>query len=181
MFHLLSRYVKKIEIYGIGIELREIPEPTTESVPVPDLHQLTPPANRLEIDPAAQSDTEEGIIELVQYLRVAGVSASFQRKPRELDLTLLGEEIQFHIHDLGKSRPKLWVKRSELQDTLSRWNASDQNEPIRVPARKARSESEVVFVVGEEDEMEVQAYWWIWVTKSVLKAALKEIDIRAPW
>ena len=39
MFRWLSRYVKKIEIYGVGIELREIPP--EEGVP---LLKAAPPA-----------------------------------------------------------------------------------------------------------------------------------------
>lgn len=42
-----------------------------------------------------------------------------------------------------------------------------------------RNEVEIVFVVDDEDEIEIQAGWWIWVPREDLKAALEELGVRA--
>jgi hypothetical protein len=181
MFRWLSRYVKKIEVFGVGFELREIPEAEALPILASQLRSAVRPSVSPPVESSTPAPAEVEIVELQRYLCVSGVSASSQRKPRELDLAVYGDEIEFHIHDPGKPRPKLWVKRAELQESMNRWASSGSADPLRIPARKARSESEVVFVIGDEDEIEVQAYWWIWVPRNGMKAALKEIDIHAPW
>lgn len=188
MIRWLSRYVKRIDLHGagigVGIELRELPE--SQPLALPESESQTAdstltPTSPESVLPPIPADHDEGVIELVRYLRVAGVSASTQRKPRELDLTIHGDEIEFHIHDPSKIRPKLWVTRTDFQEAMNNWQASGNAEPMRVRARKARSKSEVVFVIDNDDEVEVQAHWWIWVSRNELKAALNEIGIHTPW
>jgi hypothetical protein len=35
--------------------------------------------------------------------------------------------------------------------------------------------------VDAEEEVEVQAGWWIWVPKEDVKAALQELGVCVPW
>ena len=73
----------------------------------------------------------------------------------------------------------MWVGRKALADAFACWNPASGE--IRVTARTARKEREVVFVFDDSDEVEVQAGWWIWVQKQDLKAALSELGLCAPW
>lgn len=165
MFRWLLRYVKKIEVYGIGIELREIPE--AEALPL--LAEPTKLNNGREpVLPSA--------VQRQDYICVSGVSASAQRSPREFDLMLDGDEIQLHIHNPGGTQPKMWVVRDALQEALDRWQATGSDGPITVAARKARKQAEVVLVVEPEGEIEVQANWWIWVPREDLKHRWKHWD-----
>jgi hypothetical protein len=110
---------------------------------------------------------------------VSGVSASAQHTPRELDLMLDGQEIQFHVHQPGGAQPKIWADRTAFQESLDRWKATGMQGPIPVAGRTARKEAQVVLVVDEE--IEVQAGWWIWVPREDLKAALEGLGVRVPW
>jgi hypothetical protein len=175
MLRWLSRYVKQINIYGVGIELREIS--AEEALP---LLNLTP----VRASPADSADAAQASVPLVRkqdYICVSGVSASAQRIPRELDLMLDGDEIQFHVHNPDGTQPKVWAGRRALQESLGRWKNAGKEGPITVAGRTARKEAEIVFVVEEEGEVEVQAGWWIWAPRQDVKAALEELGIRVPW
>jgi hypothetical protein len=175
MFRWLSRYVKRIDIYGVGIELREIPAEEAKLQP-PALAAAAPAQESSETAPAPP-DT----IQREDYLCVSGTSASNTRTPRELDLLLDGEEIQFHIHNPGAAQARIWVDRQALQEALVRWKEGGQVGPITVAGRRVRKEASVVFVVDDAEEVEVQAGWWIWVPRQDLKAALEELGVRIPW
>jgi hypothetical protein len=73
------------------------------------------------------------------------------------------------------------IGRKALQEALDRWKDAGRAGPITVTGRTARKEAEVVFVVDAEEEVEVQAGWWIWVPREDVKAALEELGIRIPW
>jgi hypothetical protein len=175
MFRWLSRYVKQINVYGIGIELREISEqealPLLARTPIPDVAR-EPPVTAVVPSPLVQRQ---------DYLCVSGVSASSQRSPRELDLMLDGAEIEFHIHSPGASQTRVWVARDALQEALDRWKAAGSVGPITIVARTARKQAEVVVVAEPEGEVEVQAGWWIWVPREDVKAALEALGVRVPW
>jgi hypothetical protein len=174
MFRWLSRYVKQINVLGVGIELREIPAEEALPLLTAKPHAAHPVAE--------QAEDAAPIVQRQDYVCVSGTSASSQRTPRELDLMADGEEIQFHVHQPGGSQPKLWVRRTALDEAFARGQQTGEGgEEIVVPARTARKEAQVVFVFDDSDEVEVQAGWWIWVGKQDLKAALAELGVRAPW
>ena len=175
MFRWLSRYVKKITIMGVGIELREIPE--EEALPLLEASTKTPS------EPSKTRSRESApLVQREDYIRVSGTSASEQRTPRELDLMLDGEEIQLHIHQPGGTQKRMWVNRKTLQEALDRWPGPGPNAaPITVPGRTTRKEEQVVFIVDNDEEAEVQAGWWIWVPPKDLKAALEALGLRIPW
>lgn len=178
MFRWLSRYVKQINVLGVGIELREIPP--EEALPLlsanPQPAQLQPPAA------LSESETAPPVVQRQDYVCVSGTSASSQRTPRELDLMADGEEIEVHVHKPGASQPRMWVGRKALEEAFVNWKQTGESGgEIMVPARTARKEAQVGFVFDESDEVEVQAGWWIWVGKQDLKAALRELGVRAPW
>ncbi len=176
MFRWLSRYVKQITILGVGIELREIP--AEEAQPL-----LTAKPDSAPAQPAGeQTEPATAVVRREDYICVSGTSASSKRTPRELDLIADGEEIQFHVHQPGGSQPRLWVSRKGLAEAFACWKpAGDGGGEIAVPARTARKDAQVSFVLDDSDEVEVQAGWWIWVGKQDLKAALAEFGVRAPW
>ena len=174
MFRWLSRYVKKITIMGVGIELREIPE--SEALPILEAAK-TDSAPKSKDEPA-----QPPVVERHDYLCLSGCSASTQRTPRELELRQDGDDIEFHVHKPGASQPKLWVNRNQLQEALDRWPGFESGTtPIKIPARTARKEAEVVLVVDKDEEAEVQAGWWIWVSRQDLKGALEALGLRVPW
>jgi hypothetical protein len=174
MFRWLSRYVKQINVMGVGIELREIP--AEEALPL--LSAAPAPAQ-----PAAgQTETATPVVRRQDYLCVSGTSASSQRTAREIDLMADGEEIQLHVHQPGASQPRMWVGRNALQEAFARWRqAGGHSGEITVPARTARKEAQVAFVLDDSDEVEVQAGWWIRVGKQDLNAALAELGVCTPW
>jgi hypothetical protein len=174
MFRWLSRYVKQINVYGVGIELREIP--AEEALPL-----LTPQPTTAPAPAASASSPAPPVVQRQDYICVSGTSASSQRTPRELDLMLDGEEIEFHVHNPGASQPKIWVARQALQEALDLWKEAGAGEPIPVEGRTARKAARVVLVVDAEEEVEVQAGWWVWVPREDLKAALQELGVRVPW
>ena len=178
MIRWLSRYVKQITIFGVGIELRELPADEVQALP-----PIPPPSPRpLSPTPIPDSPVEPGeVVRQQDYICVSGTSASSQRTPRELDLTAVGDEIQFHVHQPGGSQRKLWVSRGGLQEALDRWQPTEDNLEIAVPAGFARSEAQVVFVTDASAEVEVQAGWWIWVSRDDLKTALAGVGVRALW
>jgi hypothetical protein len=113
---------------------------------------------------------------------ISGTSASAQRTPREMDLTLEGDELLLHVHQPGGSQTKMWVSRTALQAALDqRGRAGATADRLEVPARTARKEATVAFVFLERDEVEVQAGWWIWVRGQELKAAFEGFGLRVPW
>src|SRR5262249_8204572 len=113
---------------------------------------------------------------------LSGTSASQQRAPRELDLTLDGDEIQLHIHAPGGRQPKSWVSRSELQRAFDAWDRPRGGPGrVEVPGRTNRKEQAAVFLFDESDEVEVQAGWWVWVKKDELRAAFKGLGVVVPW
>ncbi len=175
MIRWLSRYVKQINVFGVGIELREIPE--AEALPL--LAEVVVPNPATEAATPGAEPTPS--VQREDFICVVGVSASSKRVPRELDLMLDGEEIQLHVHAPGSSQSKIWVPRGTLQKALDFWKKTDLEEPIIIPGRTVRNEVEIVFVVDDEDEIEIQAGWWIWVPREDLKAALEELGVRAPW
>jgi hypothetical protein len=187
MFRWLSRYVKRIDVYGVGIELREIPpeealpllaaRPTP--APAPQSTTSTPDAPLPEL--ARPAEAEAPIVLRQDFIRVSGTSASSQRAPRELDLMAEGDDIQVHVHPPDGSQAPMWVGRKALQAALDQWKGPASEDPISVPGRTRRKEGQVVFVVEEEGEVEVQAGWWIWVPRHDLKAALEVLGVRAPW
>jgi hypothetical protein len=176
MFQWLSRYVKQINVLGVGIEFREIP--AEEALPLLDARPQPAPEQ-----PSAQhTEVAAPIVQRQDYVCVSGTSASSKRVPRELDLMADGEEIQLHVHQPGGSQPRLWVSRKVLEEAFARYmQTSGSGGEITVPARTAQKEAQVAFVFDDSDEVEVQAGWWIWVGKQDLKAALAELGVRAPW
>ena len=105
-------------------------------------------------------------IDVAPALKVAGVVEA-------MPLHKSGDEIEFHIHQPGGTQTKMWVSRETLQKSLEGWKrAGGSAEPISVAGRTARKEAQIVFVVNDDDEeIEVQAGWWIWVPRTDLKAA----------
>jgi hypothetical protein len=171
MIRWLSRYVKRIDVFGVGVELREIPADeaeklrTTQAGPAPE-----------------RSAADHPVVRREEYLCLSGTSASAQRTPRELDLMADGEEIQLHVHPPGGSQPRMWVGRPALEQAFAEWRPTGEaGGTITVPARTARKEAQVAFVFDDSGEVEVQAGWWIWVGKQDLTAALAELGVRAPW
>ena len=193
MFRWLTRYVKKVTIFGVGIEFREIPEsealPLLEAaktqrpaVPAEPGPSQPPPATAPKTETSESADLGPPVVERQDYICLTGCSASAQRAPRELDLRLDGEDIEFHVHNPRASQPKMWVKRADLQKALDRWRGLESGaEPIKLPGRTVRKAAEVVLVVDEEEEAEVQAGWWIWVSRQDLKGALEALGLRVPW
>lgn len=176
MFRWLSRYVKKIEVFGVGIELREIPPEEALPLLAPKPTQPPPPQS-----PAPTQPTDP-IVQRQDFIRVFGTSPSSRRTPRELDLMIDADDLQVHIHQPDGNQTPVWLDRKALQNALDVWKGPTSGEPITVPGRTRRKETPVVFVVDQEDEIEIQAAsWWIWVPRADLKAALQELGIRAPW
>lgn len=111
-------------------------------------------------------------------IRIVGVSASVARTVRELDIADAGSEIEFHIHNPGGKQPKLFVNRSALQQQFDDWAERGCRGQCSVPGRSAKKEASIVFVADDTDELEVQAGWWIWVSKRELQAGLARLGIR---
>lgn len=176
MFRWLTRYVKKITVWGVGIEFREIPE--SEALPLLK-------SQATETDSAAPSKSDlppQPLIKRQEIICISGCSASSQRVPRELDLRMDGEDIEFHVHQPGGSQPRIWIRREDLQHALDRWpGPKPSSEPIEIEGRTARKEAKVVVIVDQDEEAEVQAGWWIWVSRQDLKGALEALGLRVPW
>jgi hypothetical protein len=174
MFRWLSRYVKRIEVFGVGIELREIPPEEATA-----LLSAKPQSAPAQPAPPEGASEPAPVVLRQDYIRVSGTSASSRRTPRELDLMTDGEEIQLCIHAPGGTQPPLWVGRRALEEGFGRWQEAGGD--VVVPARTARKEAQVAFIADDSDEIEVQAGWWIWVPRTDLKAALTELGVRVPW
>src|SRR4051812_5206787 len=94
MLRWLSRYVKRIDVFGVGIELREIPAEEASAL-------LAAKPESAPAQPAPSEGPAEQAAPVVlrqDYIRVSGTSASSRRTPRELDLMADGEEIQLCVH-----------------------------------------------------------------------------------
>ena len=98
MFRWLSRYVKQINVLGVGIELREIP--AEEALPLLAAKPQPAPAQ----PSAGQTEEAAPIVQRQDYVCVSGTSASSQQAPREIDLMADGEEIQLHVQPRIASR-----------------------------------------------------------------------------
>ena len=179
MFRWLSRYVKKIEVFGVGIELREIPAEQAKALELLTVEARPQAAQSGAGQGESVSVTAEPIVQRQDYICVLGTTPSSRRSPREMDLMAEGEEIQLHIHQPGGSQAKMWVERKALEEAFASWDPASGE--ISVQARTARKEGQVLFVFDDSVEVEVQAGWWIWVGKQNLKAALAELGLRAPW
>ena len=204
MFRWLSRYVKQINIFGIGIELREIPEAEALAVlgqqsqenaalptPASTAPSSTPPVGPATAESAAAGTAAESapkkesaapLIRRENFVRVAGVSPSSRRVPRELDLMVDGDELQVHIHQPDAWQRPMWVRRDALQaalDDVRRTGGGSGG--VKLPARTTRAAAEVAVVWDDSEEVEVQAGWWIWVARGDLAAALAELGVRAAW
>jgi hypothetical protein len=182
MFRWLSRYVKRIDIMGVGIELREIPEEealpllSRQPSPAPACPALAPPSS-------VPPEPEPPIVQKEDYVRVTGTSPSSRRAPREIDFMVDGEEIRIHIHQPGGTQSMMWVDRTLLQQSFGRWKVDSSGvAEVSIPARAAGKDAQVVFVADDsKEEIEVQTAWWIWVRKQDLKAALAELGVHVPW
>jgi hypothetical protein len=130
MIRWLSRYVKRIDVFGVGVELREIPADEAEKL---QTTQAGPAPER--------SAAEHPVVRREEYLCLSGTSASAQRTPRELDLMADGAEIQVHVHQPGGSQPKVWVGRDAIEAAFVRTRQEGgAGGKVTVPARTARKE-----------------------------------------
>lgn len=176
MIRWLCRYVKQINVFGVGIELREIP--AEEALVLLSANPQPAPSQ----PSAGQGGAAAPIVRREDYVCVSGTSPSSNGSPREIDLMIDGDEIQFHIHQPGGSQPKLWVSRKVLEEAFAGWKQTGASaKEITVSGRTARKDGEVKFVFDDSDVLEVQAGWWIWVGKKDLEAALQELGVHAPW
>jgi hypothetical protein len=118
-----------------------------------------------------------GIVESPSYRRIAGVSPSSQRAPREIDFVIEGSELVVHIHaPNGSGSGKYYVYCSaflQAVDKLLLMQPREEIESVEVAGRTARNPAAVVVRRWRgEDELEIQAGWWIWVRAADLKTAL---------
>ena len=153
---------------------RRAPQPNPASSPLPERPSSPPSSDPSGMDRQSPppASTCPGVI--------LGRSSSDRPVPRVLEVAQEGEDVCFSIHPPGKSGgSRLRVSRERLRATLAAGEPTvASTEAGKVLALRLATEAP-----GEvgEDQVRVEAGWWVTVPKAALREALQAVGVPVRW